>query len=63
MLTTFPIFTRPFPDNHPSTQPFTFFILPETSTVSEPVIPILERLTKPFSARYNGSRGGERQDG
>jgi len=47
MLTTFPIFVRPFPDNHPSTQPFTFFVLPETSTVSEPVIPILVAVILP----------------
>jgi len=51
MLTTFPIFTRPFShqpnDNPPSSQPFTFFVLPETSTVYEPVIPILVAVILP----------------
>jgi len=51
MLTTFPIFTRPFShqpnDNPPSSQPFTFFVLPETSTISEPVIPILVAVILP----------------
>jgi len=47
MLTTFPFFVRPFSDNHPSPQPFTFFVLPETSTVSEPVIPILVAVILP----------------
>jgi len=51
MLATFPIFTRPFShqpnDNPPSSQPFTFFVLPETSTVYEPVIPILVAVILP----------------
>jgi len=47
MLTTFPFFVRPFSDNHPSPQPFTFFVLPETSTVSEPFVPILVAVLLP----------------
>jgi NADH:ubiquinone oxidoreductase subunit K len=51
MLTAFPFLVRPFSqqsnDDSPSPQPFTFFILPETSTFSEPTIPILVAVILP----------------
>jgi hypothetical protein len=57
MLTAFPFLVRPFSqqsnDNSPSPQPFTFFILPETSTFSEPTIPILVAVILPFELSQN----------
>jgi hypothetical protein len=57
MLTAFPFLVRPFSqqsNNNPSSpQPFTFFILPETSTFSEPVIPILVAVILPSELSQN----------
>jgi hypothetical protein len=57
MLTAFPFLVRPFSqqsnDDSPSPQPFTFFILPETSTFSEPVIPILVAVILPSELSQN----------
>ena len=56
-LTAFPFLVRPFSqqsnDNSPSPQPFTFFILPETSTFSEPTIPILVAVILPSELSQN----------
>jgi Na+/proline symporter len=60
MLTAFPFLVRPFSqqsnDNSPSPQPFTFFILPETSTFSEPTIPILVAVILPSELSQNFSK-------
>jgi hypothetical protein len=57
MLTSFPFLVRPFSqqsnDNPSSPQPFTFFILPETSTFSEPTIPILVAVILPSELSQN----------
>jgi hypothetical protein len=57
MLTAFPFLVRPFSqqsNNNPSSpQPFTFFILPETSTFSEPTIPILVAVILPSELSQN----------
>jgi hypothetical protein len=56
-LTTFTVFVRPFSqqskDNPSSPQPFTFFILPETSTFSEPTVPILVAVILPSELSQN----------